>query len=100
MKTVGTKLDNSEYEEFEEYCNENGLTKSEQLRTLIKNYGNEKLSNSDSEPFKDCTDCDEEVHNHLKEIINKLHESEGATTRFDDDGRIIEYSTYWVYDKD
>ena len=38
MKTVGTKLDNSEYEIFEFCCIEKGLTKSEQLRDLIKNF--------------------------------------------------------------
>ena len=41
MKTVGTKLDNSEYEIFEFCCNENGLTKSEQLRDLIKTFVND-----------------------------------------------------------
>ena len=38
MRTVGTKLDNSEYEIFEYVCSENGLTKSEQLRDLIKTF--------------------------------------------------------------
>lgn len=42
MKTVGTKLDNSEYEIFEFCCNEKGLTKSEQLRTLIKGFVDDK----------------------------------------------------------
>jgi len=37
MKTVGTKLDNSEYETFDSCCNDVGLTKSEMLRDLIKN---------------------------------------------------------------
>jgi hypothetical protein len=42
MKTVGTKLDNSEYEIFEYCCAERGLTKSEQLRTLIKGFVDEE----------------------------------------------------------
>jgi len=42
MKTVGTKLDTSEYEIFEFCCNENGLSKSEQLRYLIRNFVCEK----------------------------------------------------------
>ena len=46
MKTVGTKLDNSEYEIFEFCCNENELSKSEQLRDLIKKFVNTK-SNDD-----------------------------------------------------
>ncbi len=62
MKTVGTKLDNSEYEIFEFCCNENGLSKSEQLRVLIKNFVNnetkqssnkkEKSNSSKSKPLK------------------------------------------------
>ena len=44
MKTVGTKLDNSEYDIFEFCCNENGLNKSEQLRNLIKNFTNKKTN--------------------------------------------------------
>jgi len=42
MKTVGTKLDNSEYEIFDYCCNERGLTKSEQLRDLIKGFVDDK----------------------------------------------------------
>jgi len=42
MKTVGTKLDNSEYDIFEYCCAERGLTKSEQLRTLIKGFVDEE----------------------------------------------------------
>lgn len=41
MKTVGTKLDNSEYEIFEFCCNDLGLTKSEMLRGLIKDFVND-----------------------------------------------------------
>lgn len=50
MKTVGTKLDNSEYEIFEFCCNENGLTKSEQLRDLIKNFMDKPSAPSTTEP--------------------------------------------------
>ena len=38
MKTVGTKLDNSEFEKFDQVCHELGLTRSEQLRELIKEF--------------------------------------------------------------
>ena len=100
MKTVGTKLDNSEYEEFENYCDENGLTKSEQLRTLIKNYGDKKLSNSNSDPYKHCTNCDEEVHNTLRKVSKLLHESENYSLKEDVNGRPIEFTTYWYWDED
>ncbi len=53
MKTVGTKLDKSEYEIFEFCCNEQGLTKSTQLRNLIKTFveSNEQ-STSESQEYK------------------------------------------------
>ncbi len=38
MRTVGAKLDNSEYDIFEFCCSEHGFTKSEMLRTLIKDF--------------------------------------------------------------
>ncbi len=38
MKTIGTKLDNSEYDIFDFCCQEKGLTKSEQLRKLVKGF--------------------------------------------------------------
>ena len=101
MKTVGTKLDNYEYEEFENYCNENGLTKSEQLRDLIKNYGKEKLSNSNSNSDiipKNCTDCDEETHSTLRKISNSLHESYEYSVEEDDNGRPLRFSAEWIYD--
>ncbi len=44
MKIVGTKLDNSDYERFEEFCLKDEMTKSEVLRDLIKQY---------------CTSCEE-----------------------------------------
>ncbi len=40
MKIVGTKLDNSDYERFEDFCLKEELTKSEVLRDLIKQYCN------------------------------------------------------------
>jgi len=38
MKTIGTKLDNDEFEEFLEICNEEGCSKSELLRKLVKDH--------------------------------------------------------------
>lgn len=36
MKIVATKLDNSEYEKFNNSCLEKGLSKSERMRDLIR----------------------------------------------------------------
>jgi len=38
MKTVGTKIDNEEFEKFTEMCLEKGCTRSETLRELIRHY--------------------------------------------------------------
>jgi len=38
MKVVGTKLDDEDYVLFESCCSEKGMSKSEQLRSLIKQY--------------------------------------------------------------
>jgi hypothetical protein len=40
MKVVGAKLDDSDYERFETFCMDEGLSKSEILRGLIKQYCN------------------------------------------------------------
>ncbi|NQV40102.1 MAG: CopG family transcriptional regulator [Nitrosopumilus sp.] len=38
MKVVGAKLDDSDYERFETFCIDEGISKSEILRGLIKQY--------------------------------------------------------------
>jgi hypothetical protein len=46
MKVVGAKLDDSDYEQFETFCMDEGISKSEIIRGLIKQY---------------CTACEEEL---------------------------------------
>jgi len=38
MKVVSTKLDNEEFEKFENQCSDEGCSKSETLRKLIRSY--------------------------------------------------------------
>ena len=76
MKTVGTKLDNSEYEIFEFCCNENGLSKSEQLRDLIKKFVNTK---SNDEPLEINVEDIEEEKPVGEGIINKVSYDNGKT---------------------
>jgi len=38
MKVVGAKLDDSDYERFETFCIDEGISKSEIIRDLIKQY--------------------------------------------------------------
>ena len=76
MKTVGTKLDNSEYEIFEFCCSENGLTKSEQLRDLIKNFVNNKPND---EPLEINYEDLEEEEPVGEGIIKKVSYDDGKT---------------------
>jgi len=77
MKTVGTKLDNSEYEIFEFCCDENGLTKSEQLRDLIKNFVNKK---SNDEPLEiNYEDLESENKPVAEGIIKRVSYDDGKT---------------------
>ncbi len=52
MKVVGAKLDDSDYDRFETFCIDEGLSKSEILRGLIKQYCN---------ACEDCLDEDEQI---------------------------------------
>ncbi|MCV0366304.1 MAG: ribbon-helix-helix domain-containing protein [Nitrosopumilus sp.] len=38
MKVVGTKLDDSDFERFQKHCTDEGISKSEVMRDLIKKY--------------------------------------------------------------
>ncbi len=76
MKTVGTKLDNSEYEIFEFCCSENGLTKSEQLRDLIKTF----VNTNDEEVIHLDLDKEQTVAKPLPEgIITRVSYDDGKT---------------------
>ena len=76
MKTVGTKLDNSEYEIFEFCCNEKGLTKSEQLRDLIKDFVNDKPND---EPLEINYEDLEEEKPVSEAIIKRVSYDDGKT---------------------
>jgi len=67
MKTVGTKLDNSEYEEFESKCSECGLSKSEKLRELVKGFI--KKPNQSEPKLIQVTDIDEEKPSPKLQVI-------------------------------
>ena len=64
----------------------------ESLRDLIKTNQTPIL-----DPYRNCIDCDEEVHDTLRKISNMLHESQDYMLREDDDGRPVEF-TNWYYD--
>jgi len=92
MKTVSTKLSKEDFEEFQENCNDNGQCMSERLRELIK-----MNTNSNSKPFENCTNCDEETHETLRKISNLLHESDSYSLDEDDNGRPLRFNVEWIY---
>jgi len=77
MKTVGTKLDNSEYEIFEFCCNEKGLTKSEQLRDLIKGFVDNKQNDDPLEI--NVEDLESENKPVAEGIIKRVSYDDGKT---------------------
>lgn len=80
MKIVGTKLDNSDYERFEEFCLKEEMTKSEVLRDLIKQY---------------CTSCEEEEELESKKQDEKKPKPVQITDYkiYDDNGNLLYDST-------
>jgi len=77
MKTVGTKLDNSEYKIFEFCCNDLGLTKSETLRDLIKTFVN---NNPNDEPLEiNYEDLETENKPSAEGIITRVSYDDGKT---------------------
>lgn len=48
MRVLGTKVDDSEYDAFNSICNDCGISKSEQLRELVKDFN--KFSGPDRNP--------------------------------------------------
>ena len=50
MKVLGTKVDNSEYDTFNSICNDCGISKSEQLRELVKDFNKSLEPDLDPSP--------------------------------------------------
>jgi len=51
LKVIATKLDNNDYEKFNEICNEEGNSKSEELRKIVRDFidANKELDESEIE---------------------------------------------------
>jgi len=64
MKVVGTKIDNSEYEDFDIICSDCGMTKSEKLRSLVKKF----IENPDE---------DDEIKRDLDVELGKVYDKDG-----------------------
>jgi len=64
MKTVGAKLDNEEYDEFDVMCSDCDMTKSEKLRDLVKKFIN------DPEAY-------DEIKKNLDVTLGKVYDEDG-----------------------
>jgi len=87
MKTIGTKLDNEEFEEFLEICNEEGCSKSELLRKLVKDHIRET---------NDFTEDENETSATSESKVEIIEEQPSAQVTnwklYDDDGRLVAQS--------
>jgi len=75
MKTVGTKLDNSDYEIFDFMCQDCGLSKSEKLRDFVKSF-----IRTDNEPEeRETVEIKERDIPRVKSEITKISYDDGKT---------------------
>ncbi len=87
MKTVSTKLDNSDFKRFQDMCNDDGMCASEELRDLIK--GN-------LEAYEEYLDSENKKESEPKEeskiTISEVEEKPKVISHgriLDDDGNVI-----------
>ena len=80
MKIVGTKLDDSDYEKFADFCLKDEMTKSEVLRDLIKKY---------CEACADGEEMDAKTPTSPKIIVNPEPNPVVILKILDDDGNVI-----------
>jgi len=94
-KPTSVRLDTELLNELDQRCTSIGCKRNNFIKKAIE----KELNGSQSEPIpKNCMTCDESSHEHMRKIISILHDSEESTTEYDDDDRIISFSTGWRYD--
>jgi len=86
MKTIATKLDNDEFEEFLEICNDEGCSKSEMLRKLVKDFTKLKVDIIEDESEDDPPEP-ETCKDHTTPIVEVKN-----VRIYDDDGRLVAVS--------
>ena len=85
MKTIGTKLDDEEFEEFLEIGNEEGCSKSEFLRKLLKDSIRERAEIIETE--------EESLPEPKVEIVKEQPMAQVTNWKlYDDDGRLVAQS--------
>jgi len=93
-KTASIRLTKTKFQEIDSLCSSIGCNRND----FIKNAIERQLNDHNSDPFHNCTTCDEESHNTLRKIINSLHGTDSYNFEEDDDGRPLRFSAEWIYD--
>ena len=94
-KTVSARLQNDTHELLTEKCNQKGCT----LNDFLKNAIDEKLTGSNS-LFKDCADCDQEVHDAMMNVVNNIHDAEYSITSSEKTDKPIKVTLIWPENDD
>ena len=95
-KTVSSRLPKETHERLHECCNNMGITINDFVKEAVEN----KLNGSDSinNQFQNCTECDNEIHEMYKKVIDSIHDADSAGYNDDSKGRPLNFEAQWVYD--
>ena len=91
MKTVSTKLDNTDFEKFIQDCNNCGSTISEKLRELVL---------TSLEMSKNREDTDEGIIDMENKIIRNITKAHQMSLEENDDGSPRSADIFWFTDEE
>ena len=94
-KTTSIRLEKSKLKEIDEKCEGLGCNRND----FIKNAVNEKLVGSSS-LFKDCTDCDPQVHDSMMLLFQNIHDAEYTIFDSEKTGKPIKAVLIWPENDD
>ena len=94
-KTVSARLQDDKHEKLRECCNQKGLTMNDVVRNAI----DEKLTGSNS-LFTDCTDCEQEVHDAMMNVVNNIHDAEYSISSSEKTDKPIKVELIWPENDD
>jgi len=95
-QTVSSRLPKETHERLRECCNNKGITINDFVKKAVEN----QLNGSDptNNQFQNCTDCDNEIHEMYKKVIESIHDVDSTSFEDDDKGRPLTFTTEWIYD--
>jgi len=97
-KTVSSRLPKETHERLYECCNNKGIT----INDFVKEAVEHQLNGSDhtNNQFQNCTDCDNEIHEIYKKVIESIHDADSTSFEDDDKGKPLTFSAEWIYDQE